>query len=248
MATNIVITMAGRGSRFYEAGYTVPKYEIIAHGKSLFDWSLLSLRNFITPDSRIIFVTLGSNSSAEYIRDRCTAIGIQDYRVLELSAVTDGQATTAMQACNFWRKDQPLLIYNIDTFVEPDALRPVDIPPQSDGWIPCFSVPGDHWSFVELSEEKWATRVTEKLRISDHASIGLYWFARASDYEEAYQDYFSKADNLVKGEKYVAPLYNHLINHGLHISIQDVPVSKVHVLGTPPELTQFLAGAAPATD
>lgn len=98
MATNIVITMAGRGSRFYEAGYTVPKYEIIAHGKSLFDWSLLSLRNFITPDSRIFFVTLNSNSSADYIRSRCTVLGIQDYQVLELSAVTDGQATTAMQA------------------------------------------------------------------------------------------------------------------------------------------------------
>jgi len=245
MGTNIVITMAGRGSRFYTAGYTVPKYEIIAHGRSLFDWSLLSLRNFITPESRLIFVTLESNASAEYVRARCAALDIQDFHIIELAAVTDGQATTAMQASNTWRKDQPLLIYNIDTFVEPKALRPTDIRPQSDGWIPCFSASGDHWSFVELSDDKWAVRVTEKMRISDHASIGLYWFARAADYEIAYNDYFSNADNLVKGEKYVAPLYNHLINQGLNISIQDVPISDVHVLGTPDELAQFLARECP---
>ncbi|RBL65201.1 hypothetical protein C3E98_044345, partial [Pseudomonas sp. MWU13-2625] len=67
MSVNIVITMAGRGSRFYEAGYTVPKYEIQAHGKSLFDWSMLSLKNFLASDSRVIFVCLEENKSAEYV-------------------------------------------------------------------------------------------------------------------------------------------------------------------------------------
>jgi len=245
MITNIVITMAGRGSRFYTAGYTVPKYEIMAHGRSLFDWSMLSLRNFITPESRFIFVTLAANDSADYVQSRCAALGIQDFHIVELSAVTDGQATTAMQASEIWRKDQPLLIYNIDTFVEPKALQPTDIRPHSDGWIPCFSAPGEHWSFVELSEEQWATRVTEKMRISDHASIGLYWFAKAAEYEKAYLDYFSNTNNLVKGEKYVAPLYNYLIDLGLNISIHDVPNSDVHVLGTPDELEQFLTSECP---
>lgn len=95
MGTNIVITMAGRGSRFYEAGYTVPKYEIEAHGHTLFDWSMLSLKNFIDADSRVIFVCLKANDSSEFVRRRCAALGLADVHVLELDELTDGQATSA---------------------------------------------------------------------------------------------------------------------------------------------------------
>ena len=73
MSLNVVITMAGRGSRFLQAGYKVPKYEIVVSGKSLFDWSLLSLKNFINLDTRVIFVCLKANQSSMGIsrhRDR----------------------------------------------------------------------------------------------------------------------------------------------------------------------------------
>lgn len=241
MSANIVITMAGRGSRFYEAGYTVPKYEITAHGKSLFDWSMLSLQNFLTPDARVIFVCLAENESSEYVRQQSAALGLRDVHVIELDELTDGQATSAYLSRAFWRPDQPLLVYNIDTYVEPDALQPGDIRAGSDGWVPCFQVPGDHWSFVQLGADQWAVDLAEKQRISDFATIGLYWFARAADYVQAYEQFFADEKNLVRGERYIAPLYRHLIAAGSKISIADLPVDKVHVLGTPAELHQFLA-------
>jgi dTDP-glucose pyrophosphorylase len=240
MSSNIVITMAGRGSRFYDAGYTVPKYEIMARGKSLFDWSMLSLQNFLTPDTRVIFVCLAENKSSAYVRQQSAVLGLRDVHIVEVDELTDGQATSAYVSRALWRPDQPLLVYNIDTYVDPDALQPGDIRAGSDGWVPCFQVPGDHWSFVKLGADHWAVDLAEKQRISDFASIGLYWFARAADYVQAYEQFFADEKNLVRGERYIAPLYRHLIAGNSKISISDLAVEHVHVLGTPAELNRFL--------
>lgn len=240
MQQNIVITMAGRGSRFYEAGYTVPKYEIVAHGRSLFDWSLLSLKNFLSPESRLIFICLGENRSRDYVLSRCGSLGLSNAQVLELDGVTDGQATSAYQASECWLPDSPLLIYNIDTYVNPRVLRMEDIRPGSDGWVPCMQAPGDHWSFVQLGADGWANDFAEKSRISEHASIGLYWFAQARRYADTYERFFRDEANLVRGEKYIAPLYRQLLADGGKISVTDLPTEDVHVLGTPAELEQFL--------
>lgn len=241
MADNIVITMAGRGSRFFDAGYTVPKYEIMAHGRSLFEWSMLSLKNFISDESRVIFVCLAENHSSDYVRRHAQRLGIKNVEIVELDEITDGQATTAFVSQHRWDPKGSLLIYNIDTFVKPGALQPAHIRPESDGWIPCFQADGNHWSFVKISEEEWAERVAEKSRISDYASIGLYWFLRSNDFLTAYDAYFADSKNLVKGERYIAPLYSYLIDNGKKISIADLSISSVHVLGTPSELQIFIA-------
>ena len=239
MSLNVVITMAGRGSRFYEAGYTVPKYEIIAHDRSLFEWSMLSLKNFLTSDSRVIFVCLEENKSSDFVLQKTKELGITDVHIIELEEITDGQATSAYLSREDWNPEWPLLIYNIDTYVKPHALQPRDIRPGSDGWVPCFKVPGEHWSFVKLGDDGWAVDLAEKQRISDYASIGLYWFSRAGRYVELYDRFFSDPKNLVRGEKYIAPLYRQLIDEGGKVSLSDLHLFDVHVLGTPAELDRF---------
>lgn len=241
MSLNVVITMAGRGSRFYEAGYKVPKYEITAHDRSLFEWSMLSLKNFLTENTRVIFICLEENKSSDFVLRQTKLLGLTDVHIVELKEVTDGQATTAYLSQELWNPEWPLLIYNIDTYVKPHALQPRDIRPGSDGWVPCFQVPGEHWSFVKLGDDGWAVDLAEKQRISDNASIGLYWFSRAGRYVELYDRFFSDRKNLVRGERYIAPLYRQLLAEGGKISLTDLPPTDVHVLGTPTELERFLA-------
>lgn len=240
MSLNVVITMAGRGSRFKDAGYKTPKYEIMAHQRSLFEWSMLSLKNFLTPDSRGIFVCLEENTSSDFVLHQAKVLGLTDVHIIELKELTDGQATSAYLSRELWNPKWPLLIYNIDTYVKPHALKPADIRPGSDGWIPCVQVPGEHWSFVKLGDDGWAIDLAEKQRISDNASIGLYWFSCASRYVELYERFFSDSSNLVRGEKYIAPLYRQLLAEGGKVSLSDLHLSDVHVLGTPAELDQFL--------
>jgi dTDP-glucose pyrophosphorylase len=244
MPLNVVITMAGRGSRFYDAGYTVPKYEIIAHDRSLFEWSMLSLKNFITLDSRVIFVCLKENKSSDFILQQTKKLGLSQVHIFEINQLTDGQATSAYLSRELWNTEWPLLIYNIDTYVNPYFLHPSDIRSGSDGWVPCFQVPGEHWSFVKMGEDGWAIDLAEKQRISNFASIGLYWFSLAGRYVELYERYYNDDPrNAVHGERYIAPIYRQLCAEGGKVSMSELCPCNVHVLGTPAELKLFLLGA-----
>lgn len=234
----IVITMAGIGKRFRDAGYDVPKYMIEAHGKSLFEWSMESLKAFRRQEDIYTFIVRKEDDAATFIEDKCSIMGIYKSRVIELDYRTDGQATTALLAKEVWNSDSELMIYNIDTFVEAYEMKPEDI--KGDGFIPCFCAGGNHWSFVKLDDSGKATEVREKERISDNCTLGAYYFKSCKLYEQLYREYYSDDSNLEKGEKYVAPLYNYLISKNGEIYISNVPYDKVHVLGTPEELEVFI--------
>ncbi len=235
----VVITMAGLGSRFQKAGYQIPKYMIEVHGKTLFDWSMDSLKGYNKEDTKYIFIVRQEDHAADFIRDHAKEIGISDITLVEIEQLTDGQATTAMLAAPYWDKNSELMIYNIDTYVERYELKAEDI--KGDGYIPCFHAPGDHWSFVKLDENHRAVEVREKQRISDNCTLGAYYFKSCGLYEQLYEEYYSSQEHLEKGEKYVAPLYNYMIEKGMDVRISLLDFQKVHVLGTPEELAVFQA-------
>lgn len=235
---NIIITMAGLGSRFQKAGYKKPKFMIEVKGKTLFEWSMLSLTDFNSlPNTKYIFITRKETNSSSFIKTQMEKFGIHNIEIIEIDKVTDGQATTTMLAKPYWNKNEEMIIYNIDTYVEPGTIKYSSI--SGDGFIPCFNAPGDHWSFVKLDQNGNATEVREKQRISDNCTIGLYYFKNCTLYEKLYNDYYSNNNNLEKGEKYIAPLYNHMIKQGMSVRIEVLPTKKVHVLGTPEEVKAF---------
>ncbi len=234
----IVITMAGLGSRFRKAGYQVPKYMIKAHKKTLFEWSMLSLSGFYEKENTYIFIVRKEDNASSFIYEKCMKMNLKQIHVIELDYLTDGQATTAMLGKEYWNQESELMIYNIDTYVEEGEMKASQI--AGDGFIPCFHAPGEHWSFVKLNEEEKAIEVREKERISDHCTLGAYYFRSCRLYEELYNEYYSSNENLEKGEKYVAPLYNYLISKGGDVRIFSVDFNKVHVLGTPEELQVFI--------
>ena len=235
---NIVITMAGLGSRFLQAGYREPKYKIEVGGKSLFEWSISSLKPFIFLDSHLFFIVRRSDKARCFIAEQCLGLGIKRYTIIEIDALTNGQATTALLARSYWWSQKPLFIYNIDTYVRPESFVLKEI--KGDGWVPCFQAEGDHWSFVRIDSSGNACEVREKQRISPYATIGLYWFSSASLFEYAYTSYYGRNMlNMEKGECYIAPLYNMLISKGMKVTISDLPVTAVHPLGTPAEVNSF---------
>ena len=233
----IVITMAGFGTRFKKAGYPMPKYQITAHGKTLFEWSMESLADFRRPEDTYLFILRREDRAADFIREKCLAMGIGRIQIIELDEMTDGQATTAMLGAAYWDKESPLLVYNIDTYVEAGQMRPEQF--CGDGFIPCFCGEGDHWSFVRLSEDGRAAEVREKVHISDYCTIGAYYFKTCGLYEALYEEYYHEEDHMEKGEKYIAPLYNYLIQKGNEVQISVIEKERIHVLGTPEELDYF---------
>lgn len=237
---DIVITMGGLGSRFRKTGYDVPKYMIDAKGKSLFEWSLISLNGYKDAVNQYVFIAMKDEKVdvEAFINIKCQELGIKNYHVIILDYLTDGQATTAMKASEFWSRDNALLIYNIDTYVEAGEMNFAEL--KGDGFIPCFQADGDHWSFVRLDDTGKVVEIKEKQRISNYCTLGAYYFKTCGLYEDLYNEYYSKTQELVNGEKYVAPLYDYLLKKGGEIYISDIKPEKVHVLGTPEELQAFL--------
>lgn len=237
---DIVITMGGLGSRFRKMGYTVPKYMIEAKGRTLFEWSLLSLEGYKDIVNQYIFIAMRDETCdvEAFITGKCEELGLVDYHIIILDYLTDGQATTAMLARKYWQPENGLLIYNIDTYVEPGEMNSREL--KGDGFIPCFQAEGDHWSFVRLDEAGKVVEIKEKKRISNYCTLGAYYFKTCQLYRDLYEEYYSQTRELVNGEKYVAPLYDYLLSKKGEIYISDVPPAKVHVLGTPEELQAFL--------
>ena len=87
-----------------------------------------------------------------------------------------------------------------------------------------------------------AVEVREKKRISDNCTLGAYYFSSAGLYRRLYEEYYSDGGRLEKNERYIAPLYNLMIEKGMKVTISIVPAEKVHVLGTPDELQEFVRG------
>ncbi len=234
----VIITMAGLGSRFRKAGYACPKYMIEAKGKTLFEWSMDSLVGYNDHVSKYVFVVRKEDNTETFIKEKMLKYGISNVEVVGIDYLTDGQATTCMLAIPYCDPEKAILVYNIDTYVEPYEMKYEDI--SGDGQIPCFHADGDHWSFVKLDEFGRAVEVREKKRISNNCTLGAYYFSSASLYKSLYEEYYKDDRNLEKNEKYIAPLYNFMIEKGMPVTISIVDNKKVHVLGTPEELQIFL--------
>lgn len=232
-----IITMAGLGSRFKKAGYNVPKYMIGAKGKSLFEWSMESLDDFKS-DSKFIFIVRKEDKANKFIEEKCDKCNIKNYEIINLDYLTSGQAETAKLAVDKCNDSDEIMIYNIDTYINPEYFKKKDI--KGDGCIPCFNAPGEHWSFVKLDNKNKVVDVREKVKISDNASVGAYYFKSAQEYKRVYDIYYKNDDNMEKGEKYIAPMYNQLIKENMDVRIINIPYNEVKCLGTPEELEIFI--------
>lgn len=232
---NIIITMAGLGSRFTKAGYNIPKYMIKAKGKTLFEWSMLSLVNYNNVVNKYVFIVRKENKSKNFIVEQMKKMNIFNVEVVEIDYLTDGQATTAKLGVDLCDDNDSILIYNIDTYIEPNNLLLRDL--KGDGHIPCFKAEGTHWSFVKEENGK-VIDVVEKQRVSDNCSLGAYYFKSAKLYKEIYKDFYENNDT--NKEKYIAPMYKYMIDKKYEVTYSLISQFAVHVLGTPDELNIFL--------
>jgi choline kinase len=235
---NIIITMGGLGSRFRKAGYHVPKYMIEAKGKTLFEWSLDSLLDYNVHVNKYVFIVRKEDDAASFITEKANGYGLHNIEIVELDFLTDGQATTAMLGIEKVPAHEAIMIYNIDTYVEPYILKYSDI--SGEGHMPCFHAEGEHWSFARLNEIGKVVEVREKMRISDNCTLGAYYFSSAELYKKIYNEYYVNNKNWEMNEKYVAPMYNYMIQKGYEVTISIIDYDKVHVLGTPEELEVFM--------
>lgn len=238
--TTVVLTMAGRGQRFRDVGYDVPKFAIEVKGQTLFRWSLVSVASWLREDPQLICVTRSEDSARPFVEEQCRLEGVHDPVVIELDATTDGQATTVLKARDaVLDREAPLVVYNIDTHVRPGAMDSARV--RGDGWIPCFPGLGDAWSFAAADEAGRVHDVREKVRISGDATVGLYWFSSFALYEATYAIRYAPGSELQAGERYIAPMYSTLLDQGRPVFLDRLAPEDVVALGTPADVDRFAA-------
>jgi NDP-sugar pyrophosphorylase family protein len=238
----VLMTMAGLGSRFKERGYLPPKFRIMARGRTLMDWSLLSLQAFF--GERFIFACL-EQEDGDWIRSAAAALGIDEIVVAKRSGVSRGQAETAFDALMHADPDEPLWIYNIDTSVTPNAMRPRDLG-TAMGCVPVFHCSEPNMSFVRYGSGDDVVEVAEKQPISNWATVGLYGFSSAACFAKHYEDAYERERiRLMRGERYVAPMYELMLTHGERVVAPRLNSEDVHILGTPAQVLDFDPAAQP---
>lgn len=236
----IVIPMVGRSRRFFEAGYAQPKYRLELAGQSVFALAVGSFKA-IAQHEDLLIVCLAQDQVAEFARAELARIGIHRGRVVELPKMTAGQADTVSQglAAVGVADDEPVLIFNIDTF-RPGFRYPAAFDVKAvDGYLECFIGSGANWSNAVPAApgSNRVIRTSEKRQESEFCCTGLYYFSTAAAFERAYRTECEahRQGGGQASELYVAPIYNHLIEQGADIRLEVVPLSQVLFCGVPAE-------------
>lgn len=231
---NVLIPMAGAGSRFTEAGYTFPKPLIEVHGKPMIQ---LVVEN-INMDANFIFVVQKSHRE-KYKLDAFLNLISKNCKIVEVDGVTEGAACTALLAKDLIDNDEPLFFANSDQYVEwssADFMYKMS-ETDADGGIVTFKATHPKWSFAKLDKSGFVTEVAEKNPISDNATVGFYYWSKGSNFVKHAEKMIS--DNVrVNNEFYVCPVFNHAIKDGL--KIRSYEIEKMWGLGTPEDLDYYL--------
>ena len=236
---NIVIPMAGAGSRFAQAGYEKPKPFIDVAGKPMI---VRVLENLAYPDARYILIAREEHLQQE--KELVSWIE-KNYNVtfVTVDSLTEGTACTVLYARSHIRSQTQVVIANSDQIIDinfedfiNDAMNR-----KLDGSILTFidKEKNPKWSFAKLDAEGLVTEVQEKKPISSHATVGIYLFSNGEEFIESVVQMVIENDR-VNGEFYTCPTYNYLIRQGRKVGIYNIESSQMHGIGTPEDLNLYL--------
>tara|TARA_R100000008_G_C3581021_1_gene168523 strand:+ start:1573 stop:2313 length:741 start_codon:yes stop_codon:yes gene_type:complete len=234
---NIVVPMAGRGSRFTENGYTDSKPFIDVNGKPMIQRVIENLNIEFDEDYEFVIICLREDYDKYDFNIFDDIIGHSSWDVVCLQDVTEGAAQTILMAEQYIDNDIPMLSFNTDQMIDYNV-KTWDKFSQYDGGIPCFWGDSTDWSYAKCDEEGFVQEVAEKKVISNDATAGYYYWTKGSDYVK-YAKQMIEENSRTNGEFYVAPVYNWAVRDGKKILISQV--DKVYELGTPEYLESFLS-------
>lgn len=237
----IVVPMAGRGSRFVDAGYSLPKPLIPIFGTPMIRLVIENIRPSIA--HQFVFIAQRSVALAHGLRE-LLPLWAPGSVLVEIDGITEGAACTVLAAGSHIAAEAPLVIANSDQYirVDIDDFLSEAATPETDGLIMTMTACDPKWSYVGVGADGSVEQVVEKQVISNDATVGIYHFRRGGDFISG-ANVMIEAGRRVNGEYYVAPVYNELIARGARIRKYDIGAEAggMYGLGTPADLELFLS-------
>jgi beta-phosphoglucomutase-like phosphatase (HAD superfamily)/dTDP-glucose pyrophosphorylase len=232
---NILIPMAGAGSRFEKAGYTFPKPLIDVEGEPM----IKVVTSNLNLDAHYIYIVQKSHRKT-YNLDTLLNLISPNCTIIEVDGITEGAACTTLLAKHYIDCDSPLILANSDQFVEWDSSEFMYkmAETSADGGIVTFRSSHPKWSFAKTDKYGIVTEVAEKNPISENATVGIYFWNKGSEYVK-YAEQMILKNIRINNEFYVCPVFNEAIADGKKIRAHEI--QKMWGLGTPEDLNVFLA-------
>ena len=230
MKPNVLIPMAGLGSRFIKEGFKVPKQIINIKDKHLID---ISLDCIDYKDCNLIFVVRDEHVYNHHMDILLKKKFGNDISIVILDKLTDGSVCSCLYAEDYIDNEAPLVIHTLDIEFRPVFNPHVMNEINEDGLILTFKSNSTNYSYAEIDKRTgYVKKTAEKKAISPHACVGIYGFKRGSDFCK-YAREMIKRDLRTNNEFYISPLYNVLIEDGKKVVTERV--DKMHIFGTPDE-------------
>jgi HAD superfamily hydrolase (TIGR01509 family) len=231
---NVLIPMAGAGSRFAQAGYTFPKPLIEVNGKPMIQVVVDNLN----VDAHFIFIVQKEHYEKYNLKSVLNLIA-PGCDIVQVDGLTEGAACTTLLAKELINNDEPLLMANSDQFVEWNSNECLYAftADSIDGGIVTFESTHPKWSFAKLGNDGFVSEVAEKNPISNIATVGIYYWSHGSDYVKYAEQMISK-NIRVNNEFYVCPVFNEAIGDGKKIRVKNI--ERMWGIGTPEDLNYFL--------
>jgi HAD superfamily hydrolase (TIGR01509 family) len=233
---NVLIPMAGAGSRFAKVGYTFPKPLIDVKGKPM----IQVVAEMLNVEANFIYIVQKSHRE-QYNLDTLLNLITPNCKIVEVDGMTEGAACTTLLAKELINNDSPLILSNSDQFIEWDSTEFMYKMNEKDydGGIICFPATHPKWSFAKTDENNIISEVAEKNPISDQATAGIYYWKKGSDYVK-YAEQMIEKDIRVNNEFYVCPVYNEAIQDNKIVYNHKIPAENMWGLGTPEDLKYYL--------
>ena len=231
---NVLVPMAGAGSRFAQQGYTFPKPLIEVNGKPMIQVVVENLNI----EAHYIFIVQQEHYEKYNLKYLLNLIA-PGCDIVQVDGVTEGAACSTLLAKDYINNDAPLVMANSDQYVEwnSNECMYAFTADEIDGGIISFEASHPKWSYARVGDDGFVEEVAEKKVISNEATVGIYYWKKGSDYVKYAEDMIAK-NIRVNNEFYVCPVFNQAIEDNKKIKVKRV--NKMWGIGTPEDLDNFL--------
>jgi hypothetical protein len=236
---NILIPMAGLGSRFNSYGFTNIKPLIKLNGKTFIEWSIESV-DFSNINTQFIFVILEEHRSIlenhlKSIKPNCI--------IESVPCLTRGATETALAARMHIDNESPLIITNSDQIFEWNKEKYLDylIKTNTDADVVVINETTDKFSYIQLDENnKYGLRLAEKEVISNNALVGIHYWKKGKYFVNSALELIER-NIRSNNEYYISITYNLLIKNNIKVTSYKLSDSEKYLsIGTPEQVFDYL--------
>jgi len=231
---NILIPMAGLGSRFLTKGFNIPKPLIDVNGTPMIIKAIQSLG---IENAQYLFV-VSRNNYTDLVKKEISKVVSSKF--IDIDYITEGPACSALLFKSVIDNDEELIIANCDQIMEWNSKLFLMNSREYDGAVVTYHETTDKNSYARISDTGYVLEIQEKKVISNISLNGIHYWKHGKFFVNSAQKMISDDDRAPNGEFYVGPTYNYMIKDGLKVGIYHIPNQMHHAVGIPEDLERYI--------